>query len=413
MNEQIFTGFDDPKDAKELMRHVLEDPPEMRWRAARAVSRVEVPSERAEIYEHLNRALEDPETDIRLAYRITLALRLLQRPLPPEEIVITRGQGAAYRDNYAEFNGPEVQVIDMHVHPKEPDGPLLSGMLSAGIKHAVILATDTDPDDLKREEIREKIRKNYLSSDVAHKMSFDEVLQQIGDSLYSPGHVTNRDILDWIRDYPGQLIGFGSVDLCRDADYVEKTLQSLEQAEPPIRGIKLLPFSQFFDPETNENVDLLMSYCRKNRWIVLTHSGLAAGVFEDPSMNRDSRPSLWGKAASRWPDVPVVLAHMGAYGRVHRGYWFEDALSVMQKHENIFADTAAAWGMFFEEDNVKKIRQRIGFGRVLFGTDYPVSKVMPGGSSGVVRCYLTNLWLTDREKEAVLYQNAAKLLQIF
>ena len=56
--------------------------------------------------------------------------------------------------------------------------------------------------------------------------------------------------------------------------------------------------------------------------------------------------------------------------------------------------------------------QRIGFGRVLFGTDYPVSKVMPGGSGGVVRCYLTNLWLTDREKEAVLYQNAAKLLQI-
>ena len=51
MNEQIFTGFDDPKDAKELVRRVLEDPPEMRWRAARAVSRVELPSVRAGIYE--------------------------------------------------------------------------------------------------------------------------------------------------------------------------------------------------------------------------------------------------------------------------------------------------------------------------------------------------------------------------
>ena len=424
LNGRAFTGFDDPQDAKELVRLVLEDPPEARWRAGRVISRCEIPSVRGEVYDLLNQALEDPGTDIRLAYRITLALRLLQRPLPPKDIVIRRGQGACYRDKMirddaflaGEKTGrghvEEIPVIDMHVHPKEPDGPLLTELLEAGVKHAAILATDTDPVALENKAVLERIRRNYEGSDVAEKMSFDEVMQQIGDSLYSPGHVTNQDILDWIADYPETLIGFGSVDLSRGAAYVEKTLEMLSRAPQRIRGIKLLPFSQFFDPAANENIDLLMSYCRKNRWIVLTHTGLAAGVFEDPQMNRDSRPSLWEGPASRYPDVPIILAHMGAYGRIHRGYWFEDALETMRKHENVYADTAAAWGTFFDEENVEKIRKRTGMDRILFGTDYPASKVMPGGIGGVIRCYLTNLWLTDAEKEKILYHNAAGLMQL-
>ena len=98
MNGRVFTGFDDPMEARELVRRVLEDPPEARWRAGRVISRCELPSVRGEVYDLLNQALEDPGTDIRLAYRITLALRLLQRPLPPKDIVIRRGQGACYRD---------------------------------------------------------------------------------------------------------------------------------------------------------------------------------------------------------------------------------------------------------------------------------------------------------------------------
>ena len=61
---------------------------------------------------------------------------------------------------------------------------------------------------------------------------------------------------------------------------------------------------------------------------------------------------------------------------------------------------------------VEKIRKRTGMDRILFGTDYPASKVMPGGIGGVIRCYLTNLWLTDAEKEKILYHNAAGLIQL-
>ena len=222
--------------------------------------------------------------------------------------------------------------------------------------------------------------------------------------------MTNQDIADWIDDYPGQLTGFGSVDLCRDPAYVEKTLTWLSQR--PFRGIKLLPFSQFFNPETNENMDLLMSWCRRQHWTILTHSGCAPGVFEDPLMNPDSKPSLWAGAASRYPDVPIILAHFGAYGRKHRGYWFEDALDTMRKHENIWADTAAVWGMMSEEDVIKKIRTSVGFDRVLFGSDYPVSRVMPGKTAGVVRYYLANVLLTDDEKRKILYDNAAALLNL-
>ena len=411
-----FTEFHDPDTAEELVQRVISDPEEARWRSGRALSRSTHPDVRGHAVRLLNSYLKDPESDIeiRTAYRITLALRLLQRPLPPDDVEITRGYGARFRPESTEAfsyaNEEEFPVIDVHVHPKEPDGTLLTELLYAGIRHAVILATDTDPVDLEREEIRDMIYANYTRSDVADYMNFDEVLQQIGDSLYSPGHVTNQDIADWIDDYPGQLTGFGSVDLCRDPAYVEKTLTWLSQR--PFRGIKLLPFSQFFNPETNENMDLLMSWCRRQHWTILTHSGCAPGVFEDPLMNPDSKPSLWAGAASRYPDVPIILAHFGAYGRKHRGYWFEDALDTMRKHENIWADTAAVWGMMSEEDVIKKIRTSVGFDRVLFGSDYPVSRVMPGKTAGVVRYYLANVLLTDDEKRKILYDNAAALLNL-
>jgi predicted metal-dependent TIM-barrel fold hydrolase len=40
-------------------------------------------------------------------------------------------------------------IIDTHVHPKMGAASLLSEMDSAGVQRAVLLAVDTDPDDLR------------------------------------------------------------------------------------------------------------------------------------------------------------------------------------------------------------------------------------------------------------------------
>ena len=52
-------------------------------------------------------------------------------------------------------------VIDFHVHPKVPLEELISDMDEAGVSHAVILATETDPEDVMRPETEKWIRDTY------------------------------------------------------------------------------------------------------------------------------------------------------------------------------------------------------------------------------------------------------------
>ncbi len=83
--------------------------------------------------------------------------------------------------------------------------------------------------------------------------------------------------------------------------------------------------------------------------IVLSHTGCAAGVFEDPFLSRDSHPSGWASVAKPYSDVPIVLAHFGAYSQMQPGIWFDEALDLMAQGDNVYADTAAVWGLLHSE----------------------------------------------------------------
>ncbi len=122
-------------------------------------------------------------------------------------------------------------------------------MREAAVTHGVILASDTDPNDVDRPEIRKMLKEAYAGTALSNRMPFESMLKQIKASLYSPTHVTNQDVADWVRDYPDILIGFGSVNLSKDRAYVEHTLEELERIG--MRGLKFLPHAQFFNPSDN------------------------------------------------------------------------------------------------------------------------------------------------------------------
>lgn len=217
-------------------------------------------------------------------------------------------------------------------------------------------------------------------------MGFDFLLGEIRSSLKSVTHVSNQDVADWVTDYPNTLIGFGSVDLCKSREYVLETLEWIR--DHGLREIKLLPFSQFFDPAESENADLMMSFCDEHDLIVLSHTGCSAGVFESPYLNMCSRPSRWEKLAEKYPDVPIVLAHFGSYSEIMPGIWFDEAIRLMKECPNVYADTAAVWRLLWNEEMVSIIRDNNLFGQVLFGTDYPMPAFLPGGEQGVVQSIL-------------------------
>lgn len=413
-----YAGFPPLQDKEQIVEALVNDPPEVRWRVVRDIFRINDEEDRQDLIRRLHPHLFGA-TDFRIKHRITMALQALHNPCQVEGYVVVKGKGA-FRHKEMELPGGELEnpedpgakslfpVVDFHIHPKSPDLRFFADMREAGVTHGVILATDTDPSDVDRPEIKEHLRSAYSRSPRSRAVPFERMLLQIKASLYSPTHVENRDVADWVADYPEALIGFGSVNLSRGKDYVEEKLEEIGRLK--LRGIKLLPYSQFFNAAENENVDLLFQYCADSGAIILSHSGCGPGPFEVPEISQYAHPGLWESHLKKYPSVPVVFAHFGSYSQYIPGIWLHEVLQLGKKYRNVYADLAAVDWLLNREVVVKEIRKTMGFGRVLFATDYPLPK-----SAGLSLAYLVgalkaNTLLTEKEKRKVLGLNASQLL---
>jgi predicted TIM-barrel fold metal-dependent hydrolase len=417
-----YIGFPPLPDTDTIIDRLVHDSPDVRWRMVRALFRIDDPEGVEELIRRLRPYLTTVD-DIKVKYRITIALQALHQGDKTNDFVLVRGKGAFTKAELEESEstastgtpieagaGGFFPVVDFHIHPKMPDRRFLADLKNAGVSHAVILATDTDPSDMDRPAIVEKLRKSYSSAVQSHRVPVDKMLGHIRASLYSPSHVTNYDVADWVQDYPEILIGFGSVNLSRSTDYVREKLDEIRKLG--LKGIKLLPYSQFFDPSDNDNVDVLFEYCRETGAIVLSHTGCGAGPFEIIELSRKANPALWEPVVKKFPDVPIVLAHCGAYSTLVPGIWLQEALQLGKKYKNVYADLAAVDWLLDREVVVKEIRKTISFDRILFGTDYPLPLTAGVSLTYLVDSLKANSFLTEKEKRKVLGKNAVKLLRI-
>ncbi len=419
--KECYVGFPPLPNEDEIVHSLVYDPPEVRWRVVRNLFRIADKSAIQRLIEKLRPYLADLD-DFRVKYRVTIALQALHHSVESEGYTLVRGKGAIKNGvSNSSKNDPVdptdlrsnldfFPIVDFHIHPKMPDMKFFTDLRKAGVTHAVILATDTDPADVDRPEIRAKLEKAYTGSVQSARVPFENILKQIRASLYSPTHVTNQDVADWVEDYPDTLIGFGSVNLSKDRDYVERKLEEIRGLG--LKGIKLLPFSQFFNPSECDNVKVLFDYCRDTGSVVLSHSGCAAGPFEILELSQDANPFLWEPIVKKYPDVPVVLAHAGAYSSFIPGIWLHESLQLGKKYRNVYADLAAVDWILDKEMVPKEIRKTITFDRILFATDYPLPLTAGVTLEYLVNGLKANSLLTEKEKGKVLGQNACRLLGI-
>ena len=413
-----YIGFPPLPKKSDIIAALLNDPPEVRWRVVRELFRIEEKQDREDLIQALQPYLYEVD-DYKIKCRITLALQALHMPLDIKEYLLVKQKGA-FKHSELETSEPKktgesampnfFPVVDFHIHPKIPDLKFFVDMREAGVNHGVILATDTDPDDVDRPEIRSTLKEAYAGTVQSDRMPFEAMLKHIKAGLYSPTHVTNQDIADWVRDYPDQLIGFGSVNLSKGRAYVERKLEELERLD--LKGLKFMPHAQFFNPSDNENMDLVFDYCRQTGSIISSHSGCGHGPFEIPELSRNAHPNLWEPFLKKYPDVPLVLAHFGSYSKEIPGIWLLEAMQLGKKFRNVYADLAAVDWLLDRENVVQEIRKTIGFDRILFATDYPHSLASDASLAYIVGGIKANTNLTPKEKRKVLGENAVRLLNI-
>lgn len=174
--------------------------------------------------------------------------------------------------------------------------------------------------------------------------------------------VDDRYVAETVAGNPDALIGFLSVDPTQEGwqDELREGHQDLG-----LKGIKLLSMYAGFRPD-EPLLDPLWRYARDHGMPVLLHTGT---TFVAQAPLECTLPRHLDPVAIRFPDVKIILAHLG---HPYEG----ECVAVIRKHPNVYADVSALHYRPFQLYHSLMLVQEYGvWDKLLFGTDYPFTTV--------------------------------------
>ncbi|MDW5593692.1 amidohydrolase family protein [Conexibacter stalactiti] len=173
--------------------------------------------------------------------------------------------------------------------------------------------------------------------------------------------VPNEYVADYVAQHPEKLVGFASVD-ANDPVAVAQLRRGVEMG---LRGLKLAPTYQGFDPLS----PAALAVCEAAEDLglpILWHQGT---TFVREAELRWALPLQIDQVAIRFPRLKIVIAHMG-----HP--WIDDALVVVRKHPNVYADVSALHPRPWQLYNALLSAVEYGVAdKLLFGTDWPFAQL--------------------------------------
>lgn len=205
-----------------------------------------------------------------------------------------------------------------------------------------------------------------------------------------------------------KIIMFGAMH----PDFPDKEKELVSLKEAGVLGIKLHPLFQNRDIK-DKGYQEIFKICNDLDLIVLTHAGMDIsypGV--DLCNPRDLRD-----IADRFPDLRLVLAHMGGWMQwdivmsclVDTGVLVDTAYSIGRMNPVSGEADKIQFGkelLIMEDEDFVKMVESFGADRVLFGSD------SPWASQYYMVEKIQNLPLSNENKDLIFYKNSAKLLGI-
>jgi uncharacterized protein len=213
--------------------------------------------------------------------------------------------------------------------------------------------------------------------------------------------VPNDAVAAFVREVGGQTAGFMSVDPTRHDAVAE-----IERchADLGLRGVKLGPIYQGTSP-LNPLTMRVFSTAERLGLPVMIHQG---AIFANAGRLADANPLLLDDVAIAFPELRIVIAHMG-----HP--WVHEAVVVMRRHKYVYADTSAIANRPTVLATALSAAKEYGvLDKVLFGSDSPmVSAESAAAALARVVAHMQQFALTpitDEELQAILHRPSFELL---
>ena len=270
-------------------------------------------------------------------------------------------------------------IVDAHVHLSERrDDALIRFARTNGLRYSL--------DELLRTMRRHKIMRGLLLS----------------PPLQGGVPLPNEEIIRLCRRSPGLLAPVITVE-----PTAREVKAALKLAEDNRREVTAFKIRLGYVKASAESpvYDRLYDYAESEKLPVLFHTGDTA--FSNGDLAR-SHPLTLDRLANRREELTIVLCHFG-------NPWFMDVAELIYKHPNVYTDisgltTPGAYAEKYTGWLARKISEAIyyagGAEKVLFGTDYPVSK--HSETLALVRM----LDIEERDKEKILSRNAKRVFRL-
>ncbi|MFC2043137.1 amidohydrolase family protein [Chloroflexota bacterium] len=223
-------------------------------------------------------------------------------------------------------------------------------------------------------------------------------------------NVNHKFVADFVAQAPNRLVGFGSI-------HPDRKVESIPLLEDMIlnlglKGIKIYPHAGFYP----DNPIMMEVYKRLEelKGVLLVHTGIKALPHQRIIFNR---PLPVDEIAVACPNLQIIICHSGYP-------WVEEALWITRLNNNVWLDLTfletleIISGEPITWDILRKARYMIGCDRIIWGSEgkkldlemYPDAGLERMRSS--IRRILDAPFLSEDEKENILGNNAAKLLEV-
>jgi len=212
--------------------------------------------------------------------------------------------------------------------------------------------------------------------------------------------LSNEEIIALCRRSNGILSPVVTVEPVKEV--VAAAIKLTEQNRKDVKAFKIrLGYVKV--PADSPMFSSLYDYAVAEHLPVLFHTGDTASSTGDLTL---SHPLNLDRLANERDELTIVLCHFG-------NPWFEDVAELIYKHPNVYTDTSGltagggAYGGRFSEWLARKMSEAIyyagGAEKVIFGTDYPVTRY----SDALALVNIMDVGTADKER--ILWRNAEKL----
>ncbi len=173
-------------------------------------------------------------------------------------------------------------------------------------------------------------------------------------------HVPNDLVAEHVRRASDRLIFFASIDPGQIGH-----MEELERCHQHLgcQGVKIGPIYQGVHPLDKRYYEVY-GYCQRHRLPVMAHM---ATTFSSGVPLDYARPAHMDQVACDFPDLKIVLAHMG-----HP--WEGETIAAIRKQPNLYADISALyyrpWQFY---GTMRLVVEYHAEGNLLFGSDFPAT----------------------------------------